>query len=401
MQTFHYTAVNVRGESQAGQIEATDEKQAVEILRDRNLVITSVKLKEKKVTFDVLSFFQIVPISQKIFFTRQLATMLASGVSLTHSLGILQQQTQNKVFEEVIRRMIMDIDAGASLHQAMSRHPQVFDRLYLSLVRAGEASGTLEEVLNKLADSISREANFKSKVKGALIYPSIIVVVMLGVLLIMVFFVIPRLSTLYEEMDIELPIYTRMLLKGSKFALNYWWLMLLAVLVLFGCYKQVLRNLKFQYWIADFQFRLPVFGGLAKEVQLTSFTRTLSTLISAGLPILEAIDIAKDTLTNIRFIEGIVQAGAMVEKGKTFSEPLRHDPNFPPILSEMIAVGEETGKLEEVLEKISGYFEEESDNTLKNLTSALEPIIMVILGVGVAFLIVTLILPIYTLTSQF
>lgn len=401
MRTFLYTAVDNEGNAESGFLEAIDEKQAAEFLRGRGLLVTSIEVKREFNPFRTISKLRGVPLSEKVIFTRQLSTMLGSGIHITQSLEILQRQSKNRMLAAALQDIGRQVDGGASLHQALSSHPEVFDKLYLSLVKAGEASGNLDEILSRLADTLFAESQFKSKVKGAMIYPALITLVMLGVLVIMLVFVIPKLSTLYDEMGAELPITTKLLLSVSSNLVRFWWVVLIVIVILTVVFKKFSETLKGKYTIADTQFNLPVFGQLGKETQLGSFTRTLGMLVGSGIPILEALEISKDTVSNMRFKEGITNAALAVEKGKSLADYFMRDRVFPSILPEMISVGEQTGKLEEVLEKLSDYFEAEATNTLENLASAMEPIIMIGLGTVVGFLVISLILPIYSLTAKF
>lgn len=401
MQTFFYTALDTEGNSSKGKLNALSKEQAVRLLRERGLIVTSVTAEHKFELSSFLTNLRGVPTAQKIVFTRQLGTMIDSGLPITQALKILEKQSKHEVMQKAIQQVVTDIDGGKSLHESLGSHPNIFSRLYLSLIKAGEASGNLDEILNRLADSMQAEADFKGRVKGAMIYPSIIVVVMLGVLILMFVFVIPRLSSLYEEMGAELPVITRVLLNISKGFVQFWWMGILGSVVAFFALRSFTKKKSGQYFSSDMKSRLPVFGSLLKEVELTSFTRTLGMLMDSGVSILESLDISKETLNNLRLRDGVDEVAKAVEKGKPLAEPLRANEIFPPIMAEMIAVGEQTGKVDEILKKVAEYFGDESTRTTENLAAALEPIIMVVLGVVVGILVVALILPIYSLTSQF
>lgn len=401
MQKFSYSAVDSNGIPQSGLIQANSQNQAVQILRNRGLIVTDVKEKRELDVGQYVAQFRGVPALEKIVFTRQLSTMIGSGLSITLALRILQGQAKNAMFKEALGDVLRDIDGGASLHDAMSKHEDIFERLYLSLIKVGEASGKLDEILDRLAEMMEKDKKFKSKVKGAMIYPIIIVLVMLGVLAVMFLFVIPRLADLYEELDADLPLITQLMIDASDLFVSFWWLaILLAVGAFFG-FKQLVKNEDVRETIDELKLRVPVFGSLSREVQLTSFTRTLSMLVESGIPLLEALSISKETISNKIFRDGVDMAAAAVEKGKPLGETFQSNPVFPAIMSEMVIAGEQTGKLDEVLVKVSQYFESEATNKTENLASAIEPIVMVVLGVMVGFLVVSLILPIYSLTSQF
>lgn len=401
MQNFRYSAFDQDGERLNGEIEAASLSQAGQLLKDKGLIITNLEEKKEFELAQFFSFFRGVPTQEKIVFTRQLATMISSGLPIVSALKILENQARNANFKKALNDIIINIDSGGSLSASIEKHPRIFNNLYRSLIRAGEASGKLDEIMNRLADNMEKDAQFKSKTRGALVYPAVIVVVMFGVLAIMMVFVIPRLADLYEEIGAELPITTKLLLATSSFATNFWWAVILLSIGLILLFRKAVQTTQGRYILDDTTFKFPIIGKLLKETQLTSFTRTLSLLVKSGIPIISALEISQDTLSNIHFKEAVAASIAQIEKGKGLSESLRNFQQFPPILPEMMAVGEQTGKLDEVLEKVSTYFENEATNLANNLATALEPIIMVTLGVVVGFLVISLILPIYSLISQF
>lgn len=401
MQNFRYSAFDQDGERLNGEIEAASLSQAGQLLKDKGLIITNLEEKKEFELAQFFSFFRGVPTQEKIVFTRQLATMISSGLPIVSALKILENQARNVNFKKALNDIIINIDSGGSLSASIEKHPRIFNNLYRSLVKAGEASGKLDEIMNRLADNMEKDAQFKSKTRGALVYPAVIVVVMFGVLAIMMVFVIPRLAGLYKEIGAELPITTKLLLAASSFATNFWWAVILLSIGLILLFRKAVQTTQGRYILDDTTFKFPIIGKLLKETQLTSFTRTLSLLVKSGIPIISALEISQDTLSNIHFKEAVAASIAQIEKGKGLSESLRNFQQFPPILPEMMAVGEQTGKLDEVLEKVSTYFENEATNLANNLATALEPIIMVALGAIVGFLVISLILPIYSLISQF
>ena len=400
MKSFNYTAVDADGIPQSGKLKAVSRQQAADSLRSRNYIVTALKEESDLSIENFLNRVRGVPTQEKVVFTRQLGTMIGSGLPLNQALRILANQTGSEYFAQIINDIVRQIDGGASFHNALTTYEKEFGRLYLSLIKAGEASGNLENILSRLADTMEAEAEFKGKVKGALIYPAIVVVVMILVMGIMFFFVIPRLAQLYEDLDAELPFITQALISFSKFLTSYWWLALLALVAGYIMFRHMMKQPEVQDKVAQMQLKLPVFGALTTEVQLTSFTRTLGMLVSSGIPLLEAIDISKETLGNKVYRHAAEDSASMVEKGKSLAEAFKKHAEFPPLLSEMLAVGEQTGKVDDVLNKISQYFEQQASRKTENLASALEPIVMVILGVMVGFLVISLILPIYSLTSQ-
>ena len=401
MQKFSYQALDENGGKESGVISTINEASAVSILRGRGLVVLDLSLKRDFNPLEILENFKGVSAEELSLFTRQLSTMISAGLAINQALKILADQAKSPKLGRALNEVIMEVDAGSSLYQALSKHQDIFSRLYLSLVRAGEASGNLDTILSRLADTLQKDHEFKSKTQGALIYPAIVLALMGGVMMVMFLFVIPKLSEIYAQMNVELPFITQLMIKIGKLMQSFWWLDLGVIVAGFFFYKRFSQTQNGRYLIDDLKFKMPVMGNISKESQLSSFIRTLATLVGAGLPILEALDIAADTLNNIRLREGITFVSKQVEKGQSLAKPLRENAVFPSLVSEMMAVGEETGKMEEVLTKLAEYFEGRAEQSSRNLATALEPIIMIFLGVGVGFLIITLILPIYSLTSKF
>jgi type IV pilus assembly protein PilC len=402
MKQFTYNAKDRQGVSKTGIVEAVDEKQAALVLRERGLLVITVKSNSEGFSIDnFLAKLKKINQTEISNFTRQLSTMITAGLPLTEALGILKAQTQNKTFVIVQDSLLRDIEGGSSFADALMKHQNVFSKIYISLVRAGETSGLLDTVLARLAENLEKEREFRAKTKGALIYPIIVVVAITIVMFIMMIFVIPRLTGMYKDMGVELPGPTKFLIAMSNFFVNFWWLMIAGGVGAWFLYKQYTKTSAGQKKVDELSYKIPVFGVIRKQSALTEFTRTLGLLIGAGIPIIEALNIVSDSVGNRVYYDAIKQAAKDVEHGAPLSVPISRNSNFPPILSQMVKVGEETGKLDEVLLKISKYFESETENLIKNLTTALEPFILVVLGLGVAFLVLSIILPIYKLTSSF
>ena len=397
---FSYTAKDAEGKTKSGFIEAASTDQAAEILRGRRLVPTEIK--EKRISPLTLLLRRVRGISEeeKTVFTRQLATMVAAGLPLARSLELLVNQAPNPRFQEILSSSLRDVQAGVSLSSSLEKHEGVFSRVYLSLIRAGEASGALDTILLRLAENQEKRREFIGRTKGALIYPAIVVVGMGGVFVMMMVFVIPKLMDMYKDLGADLPLPTRIMIGISGLFTNFWWaLILLAAGFAFGFWR-FSQTKQGRYFLARIILRLPIVGPISSQSQLTEMTRTLSLLIASGVPILTALDISKGAVSNVLYLEALERASVSVEKGAPLSASLKNDPIFPPSMGQMVEVGEETGKVDEVLAKISKFFESEVDQSVRNLSTALEPIIMVLLGVMVGFLILSVIMPIYSLTSQ-
>lgn len=385
-----------------GTVEAPTEATAAKLLRDKQYFVTS--LKQKRSDLDSLPFFNRfhkVGQGDVANFTEQLATMVVAGLNLPSALGILKAQTQNQQFAQIIADVEHQIIGGANLADSLEKYPDTFTPIYTALIRAGESSGTLDQVIARLAETLSTQREFASKVKGAMIYPIIIVIGMTGVVFVMMTVVVPKLTDLYKDFNIELPGSTKFLINASTFFVHYWWLMILAIVggtTVFNKWKKTPLG---ELVVDTVSLRIPLMGELQKKVLLVEFTRTLAMLVSSGIHILNGLQILKNSLNNVLYRNAIDEISKKVEKGFPLGETFAAYPIFPPIVSQMIKVGEETGKLHETLNKLSKYFQSESEHLVAGLTTAIEPIIMVVLGLGVGFIVISVITPIYNLTSQF
>lgn len=401
MDKYEYIVKTKEGETQKGLVEARNESQAAAVLRERGFWIISIALKRGGFSAELkTSLLSRVSTSDKVNFTRQLATMINAGLPITDALTLLGDQS-NPAMGEVVTEILRDVESGGSLVEAMIKRPDIFDRIYLALIRAGEAAGVLDKVMLRLADNLEKEREFKGKIKGAMIYPIIVVAGMIGVMGIMVVFVIPQMRGIYDQFQAELPLSTKVLLAISDFAVNFWPLILVALVGGAVAGRIAMGRPKVKDFLDRILFKIPIIGKLRKTIILTEFSRTLGLLIGAGILIVEAMEILHESLGSSTFAKAIKSASEDVKKGLTLAAALASTGVFPPLLPQMIAVGEETGKIDDVLKKIAAYFEMEADNAVKNLTTALEPLIMIVLGVGVAFLIMAIIMPIYQLTSSF
>lgn len=400
MKKFDYKARDKEGKPVKGVVEAKDEGQAAKILQEKGFLVTGLKPKLGSLLKSLeLGFLARVKESDKVNFTRQMATMINSGLSLNDALSILEGQASLSM-ARVIGEILRGVEGGESLSQALRAHPKVFDSVYVALIEAGETAGVLDKILARLADNLEKQREFNSKVKGAMLYPAIIVVGMGIVAAIMIIFVIPKLTGLYSEFQAELPVTTRILLFISKLTVKFWPFLLVGLAGGVVSLKILLKNPSIRRKYEGILFRLPIIGKLRKEIMMTEFTRTLGLLLSAGVLAVSALKIVRGSLGSKLFELAIDQTSKEVERGFSLAVALARTEIFPPIIPQMVSVGEETGKLDEVLLKISNYFEQESSQTVKNLTTALEPLIMIVLGIGVAFLLVAVIMPIYNLTSQ-
>ncbi len=401
MKRFIYKAKNKEGKIITGEVEAVNESNAAKLVRGKGLLVLSVKpVFEGPLAFVKRIKDRITP-SDIATFTRQFATMVNAGLPITEALLILRSQAKGSM-GKVVSQILADVEGGESLSKAITKHPNVFTPTYIALVKSGEVGGVLDTVLVKLADDLEKQQEFKGKVKGALIYPAIIIIGMIVVAFIMMIFVIPRLTSLYSEFNTELPLPTKILIGISNAVIKFWPVTLSLVVFAIYAFLAYRKTPEGKLKTDELLFKIPVIGELQKQVVLTELTSTLSLMTGAGVSILEGLNITSEVVGNAVISNALKDVSRQVEKGFPVSFAFaKHPEAFPFILSQMVAVGEETGKMEEVLSKVSHVFAVESDQKVKTLTSAIEPIVMVILGLGVGFLVIAIILPIYNLTSQF
>lgn len=400
MLKFKYKAKDKSGKLVKGVIEATNRKQAVSILRERQVIIISLNQTKQRDWSKLFSFLNRVTHNDVVNFTRQLSTMIAAGLPLNEALILLEQQT-NPGMARVLASVSQDIQAGSSLSKALEKHKKVFSPIYIALVQSGEMGGVLDKVLLRLADNLEKEKEFRAKVKGAMIYPAIVIVGMIGVMFIMMAFVVPKLLIIFESFEADIPFGTRVLMTLSGIFSKFWFLFPLGVVGFIYGFRFLNKTEEGRKQIDNLLLKMPIIGKLRSKMILTELTRTLSMLLGTGVSIVEALKIVSKASSSIIFEQALTEAGKEVQKGLPLAGALEHYEFFPPIVSQMISVGEETGKLDEVLKKVSTYFEMEAEQAVKALTTAIEPLMLIVLGLGVGFLVYSVIMPIYSLTDQF
>jgi len=398
---YYYKAKDQSGKTITGEVEAQSESEAAKLVRKKNLVPYFIRAASDNPFLFLKKLREKVSISEIAAFTRQLSTMMNAGLSITDSLLILRSQTKGSM-QKVVAQILADVEGGTSLSLAFSKHPKVFSSTYIALLKSGEAGGVMDQVLLRLADNLEKGQEFSGKVKGALIYPAIVIVGMFIVGLVMMIFVIPRLTSLYGEFNASLPAPTRILIGISNSLIKFWPLFLILIGIFLYFFQFFKKTRAGKRKIDELIFKIPIIGPLQRQVMLTELTRTLSLMVGSGVSILDGMNITAGVVGNSVISEALLDAAKQIEKGFPVAFAFgRHPDAFPYILTQMIAVGEETGKMDEILTKVSHIFEVESDQKVKSLTSAIEPLIMVILGLGVGFLVISIILPIYNITNQF
>lgn len=401
MPIFQYKSRDNQGKPTSGLVDAPNREVALRLLHEKRVFVIAIK--QYKEPFSLASLKQTtkrVSFNDLVNFTRQLSTMVTAGLSIPESLTILRSQITNPTFSDILVDVEHQIVSGGNLADALGKYPKYFSATYIALVHAGESSGTLDQVLVRLAETMESERDFRGKVSGALIYPVIILIGMAGVIGVMMTVVVPKLTGLYTEMNIQLPWTTQLLISVSGIFVRFWVIILLLIAGFVVAFRRWGKTKNGEFVLDTLVLKLPIFGELQKKIILVEFTRTLGMLIASGIHILEGLQILKDALGNVLFRNAIADISKKVEKGYPLGDSFAQYAIFPPIVAQMMKVGEETGKLDDTLLKLSRYFQTESENLVKGLTAAFEPIIMVVLGVGVGFIVISVITPIYNLTSS-
>jgi len=401
MQRFNYRAKDKSGRVVRGEVEAETINEAAKLVRKQGLLILDLNIRKSNPLTIINSFKERTKPADVTGFTRQLATMVNAGLPITDALMIIRNQSMGAM-QKVTAQILIDVEGGSSLSSAFSKHPKVFSPTYIALIKSGEAGGVIDKVFVRLADNMEKEQEFSGKVKGAMIYPVIVIVGMVVVAFVMMIFVIPKLTAMYTDFNAELPLPTKILMGTSSFAVKFWPVFIVLIGIAVIAYSAYAKTKKGRRKIDELIFKIPILGPLKRQIVLTELTRTLSLMVGSGVSILDGINITSGVVGNSLISEALDDASENIEKGFPIAYAFaKHPEAFPFILSQMISVGEETGKMEDVLSKVSHIFEVEADLKVKALTSAIEPLVMIVLGLGVGFLVIAIILPIYNLTSQF
>lgn len=403
MTRFAYTAKDWNGKLIRGILDMGSKEEVLSSIRDGGLIPLSIEKESRSILDEIKrKLFGKVGLKQISTLTRQLSTMMTAGLPMTDALTLLKNQTEGGgTLFEIIDYTLNTVRGGQSLAEGFKKYQNVFGEAYIASIEAGESGGVLEEVLMKLADNLEKENEFKGKVKGAMIYPVIVTIAMIIVAFIMLIFVIPKLMGLYGDLGAKMPLITQVMLTASQWAQRLWFLLPLIVFGGFSGYKIGMQNPQFRLKKDELLLKVPIMGDLTVKTVMANTTRTLAMLLGAGISIVDALRIAAQVSGNEAYSQAYLKISERVQKGFSISSSFEEVTIFPLIVNQMIATGEATGKLSDVLIRVSNYFSMESEQSVKALTSAIEPIIMVVLGIGVGFLVIAVIMPIYNLTSAF
>jgi len=399
MPIYKWEGKTAKGVVKKGEMEAPSEAAIRIHLRQQNIIPTKISSKGKEINISLPFLKQKVKQRAVAIFTRQLATMIDAGLPLVQSLEVLSSQQENKVFKNIIREIREDVEGGSTFAGALKKHPVTFNELYTNLVVAGEEGGILDTILTRLAGYIEKAEALKKKVKSALIYPTTIVTVAVIVVIILMVFVIPVFETMFQSAGQSLPLPTVIVLTISKMIKRYIFFFVPALILLFFLFKRYYKTEGGRAIVDRLLLRLPIFGPLFRKIAVARFSRTLGTLVSSGVPILDGLSIVSRTAGNRAIETAIMNARASIREGETIAEPLSRSGYFPPMVIQMIAVGESTGALDSMLSKIAEFYEDEVDVAVSNLTSLLEPLLMMFLGVVIGGVVIAMYLPIFNMAN--
>ncbi len=402
MSEFKYIARSQDGKVVKGATNVKNENELVDYLKKQNLTLTSIKNQAKK-SKNMLGFierFQRIPSTQKIFFVNNLEVMMRSGFSIGRALGVLADQTSSKLLKKIVLDIKNNVESGKSFAESLGKYSKLFSELFVNMVAAGEASGQLDAVLKKLAIQLRKDHALIAKVKGALTYPIIVIIAMIGVGIAMMVFVIPQLTTVFTESGVELPLVTRILMDSSSFIITNGLFLAVGLVILIIALMRLFKTKKGKSFLHKAFIKMPLFSPIVKKVNLARFSRSLHSLLKTDIPIVTSFEIISKTLGNVHYRVAIKNTAEKLKTGSSVKSCLEKYPNlFTPVILQMISVGEESGTLDTITEDIASFYEEEVDQTMNNLSTIIEPILMLFLGGGVAAMAAAIILPIYQLSE--
>ncbi len=408
MPTFTYVAKDKTGKDIQGQQDAPNKDALIKNLRAKGLVVSSVTeekavTRAKRKTGGFRLFGGRVSLKDLSIFCRQFATMINAGVSLVRCLDVLEQQTNSPRLKEIIRDIESEVQGGATLSRSMAKFPRVFSELAVGLVRAGEVGGVLDETLDRLATFLEKDMELRRKVKSSMTYPVLVMVVAVGIVIFLVTFILPKFISLFTELGMsedKFPLPTLLLMRASNFLTSKWYIMIGVVVASVIAINRIKATKTGKRYYDIVKLKVPVFGSLNHKIAIARFARTFSTLLSSGVPILQAMETVAGTVDNDIIADAILLSRAAIREGETIADPLAASKMFPPMVVQMITIGEETGQLDSMLSKIADFYEAEVDAALESLTSALEPVLIVFLGVVVGFIVISMFLPLVAIIGE-
>ncbi|MCH8889165.1 type II secretion system F family protein [Patescibacteria group bacterium] len=406
MPRFHYKAIDVKGEKIEGTVEAVDRFDVYRIVRKEGRNIISVKEEKERFSFSLSSLSKLnemigtVKLSDKIIFTRNMAAMIDAGLTISRALTVMQRQMKNPIFKRTLKQIDDDIRGGSSFNDALRKFPKIFSPLFVSMVHAGEEGGVLGDSLRTIAQQMDRAYTLKKNIRGALIYPTIVIIAMVIIGILMLLYVVPTLSSTFSELGADLPGTTQAVISASNFIIEHTFVTLILMALTSGSFVYALHTRIGKRIFDAFILHLPIIKGLVHETNAARTTRTLSSLLVSGVEVIAALKITREVVQNSYYKDVIKLAEQEIEKGAPISKVfLEHDKLYPALVGEIIAVGEETGKLSEMLMQIATFYEDEVAQKTKDMSTIIEPFLMLIIGAGVGFFAMAMIAPIYSLSN--
>ncbi len=403
MPFFEYTAIDQNQQKVKAIIEARDEEDASQLLSEKGLMVIGLQSRKREMgrELPLLSFLNRVSAKNLVVFARQFSVMLKASMPVVNALRILIKQTANPKLQQIISEVTDEVDGGMKLSQAFARHPHVFSNFFVAMIKSGETSGRLDDILDYLATQQEKDYDLISKIKGAMIYPAFIMCGLIAVGIVMMVVVIPKLTAILQETGGKLPMSTRILIGTSSFMTHYWWLLIIILVILFFIFKYLTKTSSGKRYLDWLAIKLPVFGKLFQRIYLVRFARSLATLSSGGIPLVDSLKITSEIVGNRVYRDIIDRTVKEVEEGNPIASVFIETKEIPAMVSYMVSVGEQTGKLDLVLEKLADFYNREIDNLVANLVSMIEPMIMVVMGVAVGLMVAAIIMPMYNLASSF
>ncbi len=395
--SFVWKGTTPQGEPISGEFEGQSKQEVAAYLRKRRIAVKAIRPKAKGIKLPGMK--KVVKVKDMSIFTRQFSTMINAGLPIVQCLDILGKQTENTTLRDAVKNVMLEVEGGNTLAEALGKHPGTFTDLYCNMVDAGEAGGILDIILARLAVYLEKADALQRKVKSAMTYPSIVGLVASGATVFMLMFVIPVFAKMFQDFGGTLPTPTRIVMGLSVFLRSYWWVLGLSIVGLIVAYKQGRKNPKICFKMDAIALRMPVIGNVLRKGSVARFTRTLGTLVGSGVPILQGLDITARTAGNKVIEKAIVETRDSISQGDSISEPLKASEVFPPMVVQMIAVGEQTGALDEMLSKIADFYDDEVDTAVEQLTAVIEPIMIVVMGVMVGGMLVAMYLPMFKMAS--
>lgn len=403
MLNYNYTARDpATGQKVSATLQADNEAAAAKLIQAQGLAPLDIKVLDGSSKLNPISKFRNrITVKQRIVFSRQMSTLINAGLPLVQSLRSVNDQTENKAFKVVINEIIADVEGGSAFSKALEKHPKVFNSIYVNLIAAGEVSGTLDKALERIAYQQEKDAEIMSKIRGALAYPAIVVLVMIAVLGFMIVAVLPQVEGIYKDMPgASLPMVTQILLAISGFVTKFWWVILIALGFIGFAVTRYARTGPGKEVIDNLKMKAPPFGQLYMKLYMARFARTGTTLVSTGVPLIQMLEVVSQSISNVHIEASIKKATEKIKGGKSLSDSLEGDPNFLPLVPNMLKIGEQSGSLEDMLEKTADYYEKEVDNQIKAISTIIEPLLMILLGVVAFIIVAAVLLPIYGLAGK-